>query len=57
MGGSIVMFETFKRDFKKVYPNEEFKIEDVDKMNEVIESMYHTKNYEIDNEFHLLELY
>jgi len=57
MSGSIVMFDAFKRNFKKAYPNEEFKIDDVDKMNQVIENLYHTNNYEIDNYYHILELY
>lgn len=57
MSVSIIMFDTFKKDFKKAYPNEEFKIEDVNTMNEIIETLYHTKNYEIDNEYHILELY
>lgn len=57
MSVSIIMFDTFKRDFNKAYPNEEFNIEDVDKMNEIIENLYHTREYEIDNEFHILELY
>lgn len=57
MSVSIIMFETFKKDFRKLYPNEEFKIEDIKKMNKVIEELYHTKNYEIDNEYHILEIY
>lgn len=57
MSVSIIMFDTFKRDFNKAYPNEEFIIDDVDKMNEIIECLYHTKNYQIDNEYHILELY
>lgn len=44
MSVSIIMFE-------------EFKINNTDKMNEVIEKLYHTKVYEIDNEYNIIELY
>lgn len=57
MSVSIIMFDTFKRDFNKAYPDEEFTIEDVDKMNKIIEFLYHTKDCQIDNEYKILELY
>lgn len=53
----LIMFDTFKRDFNKAYPNTVFKIEDVKNMDSVIKELYNKSDYEIDSEFHILELY
>lgn len=57
MSVTLVFFDTFKRDFKKAYPNDEFKIDGLGNMDKIIESLYHTKNYEIDDQYHVLEIY
>lgn len=54
---TIIFFNTFKKDFRKAFPDAEFKIEDEETMNEIINYLYHTKDYNIDNEFRIIELY
>ena len=57
MSVSLIMFDTFKRDFKKAFPNREFKIDNIKDMDKIIQQLYHTKNYELDTEYKILELY
>jgi acyl carrier protein len=54
---TVVFFNKFKEDFKMAFPDAEFKIENEETMNEVIEYIYNTTDYNIDNEFNIIELY